>query len=298
MQPAFATIPVGTERQAMDWSLVLVSQGIEATIERDIEANVWQLVVNAPDYSRAVQAIRQYKAENPNRVWRQELPWTGLIFDWRSVLPMVFLVFLFVLEATRHADFTRAGMMDNKAVHQGQWWRLFTAVTLHGDVAHLTANATTGLLLLGLAMGACGPGVGLLASFLAGVGGNVAGFIFYSAAHRGLGASGMVMGALGLLAAQSFTLLRHGLTPRQLAARGVLSGCLLLVLLGFSPARNVDVLAHVGGFGTGLGLGAGLAFCPPSLPQQLGVQRFSLAACFGLIGVTWWLALRMVGVHT
>ena len=62
-------------------------------------------------------------------------------------------------------------------------------------------------------------------------------------------------GALGLLAAQSFTLLRHGLTPRQLAARGVLSWCLLLVLLGFSPARNVDVLAHVAGFVAGVETG-------------------------------------------
>ena len=97
MQTAFATIPVRSERQAMDWSLVLVSQGIEATIERNAEANAWHLVVNSPDYLRAVQAIRQYKIENPNRIWRQELPWTGLIFDWRCVLPMLFLVFLFVI---------------------------------------------------------------------------------------------------------------------------------------------------------------------------------------------------------
>lgn len=292
MQPAFATIPVRSERQAMDWSLVLVSQGIEATIERNAEANAWHLVVNSPDYSRAVQAIRQYKAENPNRIWRQELPWTGLIFDWRCVLPMLFLVFLFALEAIRNANLSGAGMMHNESVHQGQWWRLFTAVTLHGDLAHLMANALTGLFLLGLAMGAYGPGVGLLGSFLAGVAGNVVGLIFYSSAHRGLGASGMVMGALGLLAAQSFTLLRHGLTPRQLAARGVLSGCLLLVLLGFSPAQNVDVLAHVAGFVAGLGFGAGLAFCPPNLPQNLGVQRIGLAVCFALIGVTWCFALR------
>jgi rhomboid protease GluP len=192
---------------------------------------------------------------------------------------------------------TGTGMMHNQAVQEGQWWRLFTAVTLHGDVAHLMANATTGLLLLGLAMGAYGPGIGLLGAFLAGVGGNVVGLVVYSAAHRGLGASGMVMGALGLLAAQSITLLRHGLTPGQLAARGVLSGCLLLVLLGFSPERNVDVLAHVAGFVGGLGFGAGLAFCPPRLPQHLGVQRICLATCFGLMGVTWSFALRGVSVH-
>ena len=291
MQPMSAIIPVRTERQAMDWSLVLVSQGIEATIERDLETNLW-LVVEAPDYQRALQAIRQYRTENRHRAWRQQLPWTGLVFDWRSLLPLLFLIFLFAVQATGRGDLNAAGMMNNKAVHSGEWWRLFTAVTLHGDLTHLVANVTTGLLLLGLAMGTVGPGMGLLAAFLAGVGGNLAGLLFYPETHRGLGASGMMMGALGLLAAQWLVLLRHGLTPRQLAARGVLSGCLLLVLLGFSPAGNVDVLAHVAGFVTGLALGAGLTLCPPGLTHGIWSDRIAAVLCMVLTGGTWWLALR------
>jgi rhomboid protease GluP len=292
MQPMSAAIPVRTERQAMDWSLVLVSQGIEATIERDPEAGLYRLVVDAPDYTKALRTLRQYRVENRHQVWRQQLPWTGLVFDWRSVLPLAFIVFLFAIQVTGRGDLQSAGMMDNKAVHAGQWWRVFTAVTLHGDLAHLAANVTTGLLLLGLAMGALGPGIGLLASFLAGAGGNLAGLLFYSESHRGLGASGMVMGALGLLAAQWLALLRHGLSPRQFVLRGVLSGCLLLVLLGFSPERNVDVLAHVAGFGTGLALGAVLAFCPRNVLHSERVDRTALAAVVGLVGATWWLALR------
>jgi membrane associated rhomboid family serine protease len=276
----------------MDWSLVLVSQGIETTIERDPEADLWRLVVDAPDYTKALRTLRQYRVENRHQVWRQQLPWTGLVFDWRSVVPLAVIVFLFAVQATGRGDLQGAGMMDNKAVHAGQWWRLFTAVTLHGDLAHLAANVTTGLLLLGLAMGAVGPGIGLLASFLAGAGGNLAGLFFYSESHRGLGASGMVMGALGLLAAQWLTLLRHGLSPRQLVLRGVLSGCLLLVLLGFSPERNVDVLAHVAGFGTGLVLGAILALCPRDVLHSEWVDRTALVLVTGLAGATWWLALR------
>src|SRR6185436_21179670 len=106
----------------------------------------------------------------------------------------------------------------------------------------------TGLLLFGLAMGALGPGVGLLAALLAGAGGNLAGLLFYPEAHRGLGASGMVMGALGLLTAQSLWLLRTGLPGRQIMARGLLGGFLLLVWFGFSPDPKVDVLAHITGF--------------------------------------------------
>ncbi|HYV31350.1 MAG TPA: rhomboid family intramembrane serine protease, partial [Candidatus Binatia bacterium] len=158
----FATIPTRSEQQAMDWSLVLVSQGIEATIERRPDEKSWQLVVNAPDYSRALQAIRQYRAENQRPSWCRELPWTGLLFDWRSLLPLLFLVCLFVVEATGRGNLSDLGRMDNQAVHAGQWWRLFTAVMLHHDLPHLVANVTTGLLLLGLAMGAVGPGIGLL----------------------------------------------------------------------------------------------------------------------------------------
>ena len=289
----FATIPTRSERQAMDWSLVLVSQGIDATIERTPEENTWQLVVNAPDYPRAIQAIRQYRAENRRPIWRQELPWTGLMFDWRGLLPLLFLVFLFAVEVTGRADLSDAGMMDNQGVRAGQWWRLFTAVTLHRDLTHLVANLTTGFLLLGLAMGAFGAGIGLLASFLAGVGGNLAGFLLYPGTHRGLGASGMVMGALGLLAAQWLVLLRHGLTARQLALRGVWSASLLLILLGFSPDSNVDVLAHVAGFVSGLILGAILALCPARFSQNATANAVAMGLCFALVGTVWWLALRV-----
>jgi len=295
MQPMSAAIPARTERQAMDWSLVLVSQGIEATIERDPETYVWRLLVDAPDYPVAMRAIRDYRAENRQQIWQQQLPWTGLVFDWRCLVPIALFVFLFTVEATGRGDLSKAGMMSNKAVHAGESWRLFTAVTLHGDLAHLAANATTGLVLLGLAMGIYGGGVGLLSSFLAGVGGNLAGLLFYPETHRGLGASGMIMGALGLLTAQWFTLLKHGLTRRQFAIRGILSGGLLLVLLGFSPQQNVDVLAHVAGFLTGLALGVVLTLCPEKLRTSLWLDRAALLLCFGSGSVAWWMALRWFG---
>ncbi len=291
-----ATINARTERQAMDWSLVLVSQGIEAIIERDAESGTWRLVVDALEHQRALNSIRQYRVENRRKVvWQQQIPWTGLIFDWRCLLPIAVFVFLFVVEAMGRGDLSKAGLMSNKAVHAGEWWRLFTAVTLHGDLAHLAANATTGLLLIGLAMGVYGAGIGLLMAFLAGVGGNLAGLLFYPETHRGLGASGMIMGALGLLAAQWLALLKHGLTPRQLALRGVLSGGLLLVLLGFSPQQNVDVLAHVAGFLSGLLLGAVLALCPPGFRLSRWLDHLGLLLSCGLVGGAWWSALRAFG---
>ena len=44
MMNGHAAIPVRSERQALDWSLVLASQGIEPWIQRDEEADRWLLV--------------------------------------------------------------------------------------------------------------------------------------------------------------------------------------------------------------------------------------------------------------
>src|SRR5260370_36848917 len=100
MGPPVATIPARSERQAMDWSLVLVSQGIETRIERPEQDAGWRLVVDLPDHQRALAAIRQYRLENRRRPWVRELPWSGLIFDWRGpLLALVAISVVFVGQA-------------------------------------------------------------------------------------------------------------------------------------------------------------------------------------------------------
>jgi len=273
----------------MDWSLVLVSQGIESVVEHDTESGRWQLVVSPLDVSRAVNAIRLYTAENRARRWQLAVPGTGLLFDWRCVACLLFFVLVFAFEATGRGNLRAAGVLDPDLVRTGQWWRVFTAVTLHADASHLAANVTTGVLMLGLVFGAYGPGVGMLASYLAGVLAFVAELFFVP--RPSLGASGMVLGALGLLTAQWIALVRHGLTPRQLAIRGVLSGCLLLVLLGLSPEERVDVFAHIAGFGAGLVLGSGLAWLPPAVLRSAWMDRMALAVTVVLVFGPWWMAL-------
>jgi membrane associated rhomboid family serine protease len=284
-----AHIPAASERQAMDWSLVLVSQGIESTVERDAESGRWQLVVGTPDVSRAVNAIRLYTLENRARRWQLALPGTGMLFDWRCLACLLFLAIVFAFEPADKGPLHTAGILKPDAVRAGQWWRVFTAVTLHADVSHLAANLTTGVLMLGLAFGAYGPGVGMLGSYLAGVLAFGAELLFLP--RQSLGASGMVLGALGLLTAQWIVLMRHGLTARQLAVRGILSGCLLLVLLGLSPEERVDVFAHIAGFLAGLVLGAVLALLPSQVLRSAWMDRVALAATALLVFGPWWMAL-------
>ena len=275
----------------MDWSLVLVSQGIESTVEHDAESGRWRLVISRAEVSRAVNAIRLYTLENRRRRWQLSVPGTGLLFDWRCLACLFFFVLVFVFEATGRGSLREVGKLDPEAVRAGQWWRVFTAVTLHADEAHLVANVTTGALMLGLVFGSYGPGVGMLGSYLAGVLAFAAELVFVP--RPSLGASGMVLGALGLLTAQWIALVRHGLTPGQFAVRGVLGGCLLLILLGLSPEEHVDVFAHVAGFGAGIVLGGALAWLPRSVLRSAWMDGAAVAVTLVLVFVPWWLALTV-----
>jgi membrane associated rhomboid family serine protease len=270
----------------MDWSLVLMSQGIAASIECSEEAG-WELAVAPADYENALQTLRQYRIENRRWPWSGKLVERGLIFDWSS-LAWGFLVCFFYLLSEKRADLTAVGFMDSGAVRHGQWWRLLTAIWLHADLAHLAGNVTFGIVLLGLAMARYGTGVTLLASSLGGVGGNLAALILSTHPHHSLGASGMVMGCLGLLAVDSFHLWRRIPRATNYVATRLAGGLMLFILLGVAP--GTDILAHLGGFISGILLGS-LASLVPKLVQKPGINLASGLAFALLVAWPWWLAL-------
>ena len=287
MEPAPARIPVRSQRQAMDWSLVLVSQGIETTIDHAEDGGGWVLLVTTQDYGHAIRTLRQYHLENRGWPWQQQVFRPGFLFDW-GALAWALLACLFFALNTR-TDFRSVGVMDGTAVAHGQWWRLFTAMWLHADLAHLAANATTGLLLLGLAMGRYGTGAGLLAAYLTGAGGNLVAGLLSLQTHRSLGASGMVMGSLGLLAGQSFFLWRKTPHAPKFILSGICGGIMLFVLLALTP--GTDVMAHLGGFVSGLGLGA-LLNLVPTIAQKPKTNLLCGLVFALLVILPWCLALR------
>jgi membrane associated rhomboid family serine protease len=284
---ATTVLEAGSQAQAMDWSLVLISQGIESIVLPRESDGVWVLEVPESDFQRATESVTAYERENAT-AWRRELKWTGLLFDARAVLWFAALILFHAFEATSRTDFRIVGAVDRVAVLHGEWWRLFTAVTLHADIAHLAANVTIGIVFLGLAMGCFGAGNALLLSLIGGVLGNVATVLVHDGPFRSLGASGMVMASLGLLTAHSLSIARHEKRTVWLG-RGVLAGCLLVVLLGFSPRS--DVAAHIGGFVAGIALGIiAMRFRNHLLRRTTNAS--SLFITVMLVLATWWLALR------
>ncbi len=101
----------------------------------------------------------------------------------------------------------------------------------------------------------------------------------------------MVMGALGLIAAQSFSLLRQTPKASKFILSGVLGGLMLFVLLGLTP--GTDVLAHAGGFAGGLLIG-GILACFPKLSENSTLQFTWGGGFVLLVLIPWWIALHTV----
>jgi membrane associated rhomboid family serine protease len=286
-EPTGAIIPARSRRQAMDWSLVLLSQGIECIIEHLEDG--WVLLVEPQDFERASAALQQYEIENPGWRWRQELSWPPVVFHWGALVWCLVLAAVHWIDTLGGVNLESVGRMQSDAVWNGAWWRLFTAILLHGDLAHLMANLTFGLVVLGLAMARYGAGCALLAACLAGAGGNLARALMHSEIPS-LGASGMVMGGLGLLAIQSLSLRHSTPTAGKYIVGGILGGFMLFVLVGLDPRS--DVIAHLGGFVSGLILGGALSLMPQSILLRQSVNVVAGTALVALNILVWTLACR------
>lgn len=277
----------------MDWSLALASQGIEVILDRGSEATDWMLWVEPEDHRRALGVIRQYCRENRGWPWQRELLWPGALFHWGALVWCWVLVLVHWLGEAGAGRVEALGAMESGAFGGGEWWRLITAVGLHADVAHLAANAATGMVVFGLAMARFGAGWAMLAGLVAGGAGNLARWAVHSGPYVGLGASGMVMGGLGLLAAQMvFLLWEEPRTFRQVVS-GVLGGVLLFVLVGLNPAS--DVVAHTAGFGAGLIEGVFLGRLRAGAGSAGRGDRVAGVAAIGLYAGAWVLALAVGG---
>ena len=278
-------IAVPSRKQAMDWSLALASQGIEAVIGRDPEGSGWHLQVGEAEWDRAISTIEAYRRENVGRGWRANLPSLDLEFHPLAAGFCLFLIFWHWVVSQVAANWYAVGRMDTELVAEGAWWLLFSPIFLHADLAHLAANVTFGLIFLGLAMTRFGGGVGLLAAYLAGGGGNLLGYLVATHAYKGVGASGMMMGGLGLLTVHSIGVLRRSPRAAKHLLAGGFAGLMIFVLFGLSP--DSDVVAHFGGFLCGALIGIPLSLVDPSRLGGRGLNA-GCGVVFAILALVAW----------
>jgi membrane associated rhomboid family serine protease len=139
-------------------------------------------------------------------------------------------------------------------VAAGEYYRLFTAMFLQYGILHLLMNMWALWVLGRVLEAALGP-VRFLALYLvAGLGGNVAAYLFSSPGQLTAGASGAIF---GLFAALFVVMRKLGRDTSSVVP-------ILVINLVFTFAvPGISIAAHLGGLVTGAVIAAGLAHAPP-----------------------------------
>lgn len=287
--------PPLNRRRAQLWALVLDSRSIPCCINADSPG--WQLLVPEQHLASARNELRMYEEQNRN--WPPPLAPARTLAE--NTLPTISVL---ILLATFHnltllglslpgrgiIDLNEIGAAHAADILNGQWWRLVTALTLHGDLMHLLSNLTIGGVFIILLCRELGSGLAWSLLLASGALGNLLNAWLQSPAHRSVGASTAVFGAVGLLAAIS--MLRHHQQLRRRWFVPVAAGLALLAILG-TEGKNTDLGAHLFGFGAGICLGLLTEFLTGKQGRPGRLLNASLAlAAAALVAGAWWLALQ------
>lgn len=184
-----------------------------------------------------------------------------------------------------------AGELHAAAVQRGEWWRAWTALTLHYGLDHLVANLGAGVWFGYLAGRVFGPGTAWALIVNGGACANLIEGLLAAPPHRAAGASTAVFTALGLLAAFSWRGRRSLRERWELGWSPLIAGVVLLGWLGTAGAHT-DVLAHLLGFLCGVLLGSAAAGVGAQRLLSRTPQWLGGALALGAIGLAWLLAVR------
>ncbi len=268
------------------------------------------LLVPGAFAERAREQLRLYAAENRRRASagaaddgtggrlvpytvEGSLPNQGLAGA-AGYLAVLVLVFIFQGRAAFGVDWLTAGGLSGVAVRDGEWWRVVTALTLHGDLGHLVANLFFGALFGALVSQYLGAGVGWATILVTAAVGNGLDLALLPASHRAIGASTAVFAALGVAGAlmwRAETRL-HLRAPTRWARRfaPLIVAVMLLAYLGTGDART-DAVAHLTGFTAGLFAGALFEALRPSWLASRRAQGLAATGTLLAVGGCWWMAV-------
>ncbi len=270
--------------------LVLTAVGVEGLITPAL--GEFLLQVAAADAELAARQLSQYETENrappppppPPRLY--PYAWVGCV---AYVIVLVGVAWVLSNGLVRLDAFDQ-GVLDSARVQAGEWWRAWTALTLHLDGPHLAANLGAGVWFGYLAGRQMGVGTAWLLTVTGAAIANLLEGLLGPPEHQAAGASTAVFAALGAMSAYSW---RERLQlPQRWARRWgpLIAGVILLGWTG-SAGEGTDLVAHVGGFAVGVLLGALIALPAPRAVLERVPQALSGAAALASLAIAWSCAL-------
>ncbi len=288
----FVSVFRGSRAGSLEFGLVLEAKGIpyqSIALERE-----WVLAVTPDLAAEAQQELARYAEERS--VKRERAP-TIVPFGGAGAGAVAYAFVLLVVAYGSganlfNADWFSIGAIDASPPANHQWWRAFTALSLHAGPEHLFGNLFFGIVAGGLCSRLLGPGVAWLSILIAAALANVLELTIAPMGHRAVGASTAVFAALGLLAGYAWRQ-RLSLRERWLYRWApLIAGGSLLTLLGAGAGtEHIDVLGHLLGFIAGVAVGWAHAQATMPRSRGVGLQIGTGAIALGLLSAAWVWAL-------
>lgn len=279
-----------SEQAAAELGLVLTAVGIHYELQRgDAGTEIW---VDEPDRPRAASELHRYLGENrrvapPQRALPRHPHAAWGAAAYAATLMSVSAAALYGFGAR---NWTARGVLEADLFMRGEWWRAFTALTLHADAAHLFANLLFGVVFAYPAAQLLGVGVAWLAILLCSGLAYALDAWLAPSGHSVLGASTAVFVALGLASSFSWRWRTSAALTRMQRAAPLVAGVALLAFTGAGGERT-DLLAHLLGFATGTLAGPVLARLPLPAPGHSRPQWWAGAVTAAILGLSWGMAL-------
>ena len=287
----FTTVFRSPRRRACEERLlVLMAVGVSGEVWRG-EGEYLLRVPNA-DAAYALTHLLKYEAENrpppppppAPRTW--PYAWVGCV----AYVAVLMGVTAVLSHGLVRLDAFDVGELDAARVQAGEYWRAWTALTLHVDGPHLAANLLAGVWFGYLAGRQMGSGTAWLITVTGAALANLLEGLLGPAEHLSVGASTAVFAALGAMSAYSW---RERLGQRLQWGRRwgpLVAGVVLLGWTG-SSGEGTDVIAHIGGFVVGAILGATLALPGVKRRAERVPQWLSGTVALASLVIAWGCAL-------
>jgi rhomboid protease GluP len=179
-----------------------------------------------------------------------------------TLLAINIIVYLVTLIPGIGEDVVAWGVSFNFLIANGEWWRIVTAMFLHGGFAHILFNAFSLFVFAPDLERLIGKGRFILIYFASGLAGNILTYIIQDYSYASLGASGAIFGVFGAFAALVYYTRNNFPQLKQV----VLPLVIISVVMTFLSS-GINVTAHLGGLVTGFVIG--LYFFNPQNRRRL-----------------------------
>lgn len=271
----------------LERQFVLQSRGIVSQVIPTEDG--FALIVDSKDRDHALAEMACYVDENiinsapPPDSEPAPYEYLPALLGYAWLLIVVSIVAGFSMLDT---DWYISGRIDAGQIHDGQWWRLVTALTLHADGQHLLSNMGFGLLFLYYISRYLGYGLASAAMLVSGVLGNAINVYMHGSTHYSIGASTAVFGVLGVLSAYVFKQRYFSQATWSKRLGPIFGGIALLAFTG-TGGENTDIGAHLWGFTSGLLTGWLCARFDAKIHLHKQAQTVYALAVLGIICICW-----------